>query len=165
MAETVSFSEIVTRTLHPDWIEENVLLHQAFLLKENETYISVNRPAVSSYDDDVSDFIMKHPEFSSDNKYKRALLSVGDVCNINITLEGIDAIVQVEIEPCDAHYKSHAGIFTRIENKNVKKGQLFETRTKENISADSILLEVRMNLLDIATVEECTLPKAESAKE
>ena len=33
---------------------------------------------------------------------------------------------------------------------------------EENISADSILLEVRMNLLDIATVEECTLPKAES---
>lgn len=156
--ETVSSSEKVARILNPEWIEDGILMHEAFMLRDGETYISVNRPSVDSYDKDVTDFINKHPDYAFDtDKYKRALLGVGEIRDINVAFDEVEAKIDVEVEPRDAHYKSHAGIFTRLDHKNLKKGQLIDVQAEENVSADSILLEVRMNLLDISTVEQCEI--------
>ena len=64
----------------------------------------------------------------------------------------------VEVEPRDFHTKSHAGIFTRFQNKNIKKGQLLKAGpTAQDISVDTILLEVRKELKNLSTVEECRI--------
>ena len=62
------------------------------------------------------------------------------------------------LEPRDTHTKSHAGIFTRFQNANIKKGQLLKAGPiGEEISADTILLEVRKELQGLSLVEECKL--------
>jgi len=151
-------TEDVARILNPDWIADGILLHVAFLLNVGESYISVNRPLIESYADDVAAFIRKHPDYSfGENIYKRAVLNVSDVCGIDVTLEGVRAKINVEIEPRASHIKSHAGIFTRINNQNIKRGQTIKVDSlSEGISADTILLEVRMNLLDLSKVETCS---------
>ena len=66
--------------------------------------------------------------------------------------------IDVEVEPRDTHTKSHAGIFTRFQKKNIKRGQLLKVGpVADEISANSILLEVRSELLRMATVEECQM--------
>ena len=158
MNQMIPSSEKVARILNPEWIQDGVLMHEAYHLRVGETYISVNRPSVSSYDNDVSDFVRNHPSFSYEgDKYKRSLLGVDDIRNINVVFEGIEAHVNVEVEPRDVHYKSHAGIFTRFENKNIKNGQLVDVHAEKMVSADSVLLEVRMSLLEISSLEECKL--------
>ena len=64
-------------------------------------------------------------------------------------------VIDVEVEPRATHIKSHAGIFTRFQNKNIKRGQLLKAGPiSEAISADTILLEVRSQLLNISNIEE-----------
>lgn len=64
-------------------------------------------------------------------------------------------VIDVEVEPRATHTKSHAGIFTRFQNKNIKRGQLLKAGpTAEAISADTILLEVRSQLMKISHIEE-----------
>lgn len=157
-SEIVSQTEDVARILNPDWIEDGVLMHEAFALNVGESYVSVNRPLVESYADDVADFIRKHPDYSfGENTYKRAVLNVSDICSIDVSLEGVSAKINVEVEPRDSHTKSHAGIFTRINNQNIKRGQTLKVEPlSDGLSADTILLEVRMNLLDISKVETCS---------
>ena len=155
MDDTIASSENVARILNPNWIENGELMFEAFKLRKGETYISVNRPAIESYNKDVNDFISSHPEYLFDGGMcKRALLSVESIRNIDVTVEGVEAKINVEVEPRNAHYKSHAGIFTRIRNKNVKGGQLLEATAEEAVSSDTILLEVRMSLVDISIVED-----------
>ncbi len=55
--------EDVARIINPEWIEDGELMHEAFMLNVGETYISVNRPSINSYVDDVTDFINKHPDY------------------------------------------------------------------------------------------------------
>ena len=58
----------------------------------------------------------------------------------------------------DSHTKSHAGIFVRHQNKNVKRGQMIKiSHVSEEMSSDTILLEVRSQLLELATLEKCKL--------
>ena len=68
--------------------------------------------------------------------------------------------INVEVEPRDSHTKSHAGIFTRYENKNVKRGDTLNYLNKE-ISADDVLIKVRTQLLNMTTVEQMTLFKSD----
>ena len=73
------------------------------------------------------------------------------------TLSSSSDIVLSE-EPRGTHTKSHAGIFTRFQNANVKNGQLLKAGpTGEEISADTVLLEVRKELQNLSSVEECKL--------
>ncbi len=154
----ISETESVVRILHPDWIEDGILLHEAFLLNVGETYLSVNRPAVETFSEDVTSFLSKHVNYRyNENKYQRATLSVGDIRRIDVSLDGVDAKTDVEVEPRDAHTKSHAGIFTRFQNKNIKRGQTIkDSILSEAVSADTILLEVCMNLIAISSVEVCS---------
>lgn len=152
-------TENVARLLNNEWIYGNRILLAAFQLRHGETYLSVNRPTISSYDTDVSAFVAAHPSYAcSDNSYRRALLSVGDIRQIRISEGQIRALVDVEVEPRDAYTQSHAGIFTRLQGRNLKVGDTIKTSPlPQELSADSILLEVRQQLRQMAIMELCSL--------
>jgi hypothetical protein len=160
---TVGSSEKVARILSTEWFVDGQLMNVAFTLLEGETYISVNRPAISTYDSDVAGFVTKHGKylFGTDN-YKRAILSVSDIRDIKVDAFGEPLKINVEVEPRDSHTKSHAGIFTRYENKNVKRGDTLSLLEKE-ISADDVLIKVRTQLLNMTTVEQLTLYKSDES--
>ena len=134
-------------------------MQAAFQLRHGETYLSVNRPAVSSYNADVSAFVAAHPSYAcGDNSYRRALLSVGSIRQIRVAEGQISALVDVEVEPRDTHTLSHAGIFTRMQGKNLKMGDTIKKAPlPQELSADSILLEVRQQLRQMAIMEQCSL--------
>ena len=161
MGSVIPNTEKVARILAKDWIVDGVILQMAFTLREKETYISVNRPAVESYDSDVRNFVETHPDFYADEsktKYSRALLNVGEIRATKVSFSGITLNINVEVEPRDVFTKSHAGIFTRHENHNVKTDDTLHIKSlDENISADEVLLEVRSRLVDLAKLEYCGL--------
>ena len=64
----------------------------------------------------------------------------------------------MEVEPRDVFTKSHAGIFTRYDGKNIKANEKMKIEPIEDeVSSDAILLEVRSRLLDISKLETCCL--------
>ena len=155
----ISSEEDVSRILSKEWFVRGKLVSAAFSLEEGETYLSVNRPAIDSYDSDVTTFVKSHTSYVFDgNTYKRALLNVGDIRGIDVKVDNVEMKIDVEVEPRNVHTKSHAGIFTRFQNKNIKKGQLLKAGpTAEEISGDTILLEVRKELKDLSSVEKCKI--------
>ena len=155
----ISSEEGVVRLLSKEWFVKGVLQHTAFRLANGETYLSVNRPAIDSFCEDVKAFIMSHPFFvfgeGNLKLYRSALLNVGAIRNIAVKLGDTQMVIDVEVEPRATQTKSHAGIFTRFQNKNIKRGQLLKAGPiSEAISADTILLEVRSQLLNISNIEE-----------
>ena len=156
----ISDKENVVRLLSKMWVSQDTILHIAFTLRENETYISVNRPGVDSYAKDVKSFVEAHPDFSIDENsgFLGAVLNVGDIRASEITVEGIKLDVNVEVEPREKFTKSHAGIFTRQKGKNVKTGEtLYIKSVEKGVSSDEVLLEVRNRLLDLARLEKSKL--------
>ena len=161
-ASTISSDETVVRVLNRDWFVDDELQIFAFALRQNETYISVNRPIIESFDDDISDFITKHPEYlvsDETNAYKRASLNVGELRTISVALGQQVLDVVVEVEPRDAHYKSHAGIFTRLAGKNIKGGQQKEVPIDDDttLPIGAIFQKVQHKLLSLATIEQRTI--------
>lgn len=156
-------SENVARLLCKDWVYNGIILHVAFTLRENETYISVNRLSESSYDSDVFLFIKTHPDFYSSNEqvdYYRALINVGDVRDIKVIVDGTLLNIDVNVEPRNTFTQSHAGIFTRHEGRNLKRGGFFYVKAAEKgISSDLALLKIRARLLDIAQLETSKVVK------
>lgn len=158
----VDSNEQVVRLIHRMWIVDGELQLNAFTLNDGETYLSVNRPAIESYIQDVNDFLTKHIQYtSSENSgiYPRAILAVKEIQDLSVSLEQETASLSVEVEPRDSHYKSHAGIFTRIDGRNIKGGSNQNITTVDNqvVSASAILQRVRMNLLRLSKVEECAI--------
>lgn len=161
MIETPSVdnSETVVRILHKEWIVDGQLQITAFALCQGESYISVNRPVIDTFLSDVSDFVSKHADYKVSDKgsltYRQASLSVSAVRNIKVELGQQSADVSVEVEPRDAHYKSHAGIFTRYDEKNIKGGQ--ESIQDKNdclMPVRAILQKVQHQLLALSTLEQ-----------
>ena len=67
----------------------------------------------------------------------------------------LSADLSVEVEPRDAHYKSHAGIFTRYDEKIIKGGQ--ETIRDKNdclMPVRAIFQKVQHQLLAFAILEQ-----------
>ena len=89
--------------------------------------------------------------------YQRAILGVGDIRSISIAIEGHPLAVNVEVEPRDMFTRSHAGIFTRYHEKNIKVGSLLAVSQEKNVSADLALLKVRLALVRLSTIETCSL--------
>lgn len=156
---TVSSDENVARLISSEWMLEGILQPVAFTLDVNESYLSVNRPAVESYDTDVASFVKTHPLYGVNGlSYFRALLNVGEIRGIKAQVDETTLSAEVEVEPRDSYTKSHAGIFVRYQNKNVKRGQMIKiSHVSEEISSDTLLLEVRTQLLELATLEECKI--------
>ena len=156
----VSSGENVARILSKEWFVRGKLTSAAFALEQGESYLSVNRTAIDTFDSDVASFVKNHNDSYAfdDSTYKRALLNVGDVRGIDVKVDQVEMKIDVEVEPRDTHTKSHAGIFTRFQNKNIKKGQLLKAGpTSEEVSGDTILLEVRKELQSLSSVEECKI--------
>jgi len=159
----VGSSEKVARILSTEWFVDGQLMNIAYTLLEGETYISVNRPVIDTYDSDVAAFVVKHNKYLFEtDKYKRAMLSVSDIRDIKVDAFGEPLKINVEVEPRDSHTKSHAGIFTRYENKNVKRGDTLSHLDKD-ISADDVLIKVRTQLLNMSTVEQVALFKSDES--
>ena len=49
-SSVIGDNEKVVRILHRDWVVDGVVMINAFTLRQNETYLSVNRPAIESYE-------------------------------------------------------------------------------------------------------------------
>lgn len=163
--ETVGNEEIIARILHREWVVDGELQLTAFALADGETYLSVNRLSIDSFADDVHDFVSKHPDYKSEDDsdtYQQALLQVADVREISVAFKEKVANLTVEVEPRDAHYKSHAGIFTRIEDKNIKGGQQAEVTVGEEqvISYEDIRQKVYLNLLQLSELQRLQIPSA-----
>lgn len=60
---TVDSSEKVARILSSEWFVDGQLMNVAYTLLEGETYISVNRPVINTYDSDVAGFVAKHGKY------------------------------------------------------------------------------------------------------
>jgi len=166
LGTVVGNDEQIVRILHRDWIVDGMLQVSAFALRDKETYLSVNRPAIKTFSDDVRDFVMSHSAFKTgddSNTYQRANFNVGEVRSISVSLKDKVANLAVEVEPRDSHYKSHAGIFTRIEGKNIKGGQQdsIVAREGETISYEAIQMKVQYALLALSKLEGCHLQAEE----
>ena len=140
----VGSEEQVARLLHRAWVVAGELQQNAFALKEDETYLSVNRMAIESFNEDVNDFLSKHKQYkTADNEdcYRRVVLKVKDIRELSVCFEKEIATLSVEVEPRDAHYKTHAGIFIRVDGKCIKGGMSedIETSDTQVISASAIL--------------------------
>ena len=156
---SVDNNETVVRILHKEWVVDGQLQITAFALRQGESYISVNRPAVDTFLSDVTDFVSKHADYKISDEgslaYRQASLGVSAVRNIKVELGQLSADLSVEVEPRDAHYKSHAGIFTRYDDKNIKGGQ--ETIQDQNeclMPVRAILQKVQHQLLALSTLEK-----------
>lgn len=155
----VENTEDVIRILDRNWVKDGMIMHMAFTLRERESYISVNRTSVDSCDTDIESFVCSHPSFYSDDirqNYWRALLNVGKIRDISVSTDELKLNIDVEVEPRDTFTKSHAGIFTRHEGKNIKQEDFIHIKElNKGVSADSILLEVRDQLLQLAELQLC----------
>ena len=156
---SVDNNETVVRILHKDWVVDGQIQITAFALRQGESYISVNRPSIDTFSSDVSDFVSKHADYKVCDEgsltYRQAGLDVSAVRNIKVELGQLSADVSVEVEPRDAHYKSHAGIFTRYDEKNIKGGQ--ESIQDKNdclMPVRAILQKVQHQLLAFAILEQ-----------
>ena len=151
MDNSISNSENVARILKKDWLDDGKLLHVAFALRNGETYISVNRLSSKTFENDVKGFVSTHPGFAfgeDAQEYYRADLNVGEVRDIHVVLDGKSIGIDVDVEPRETHIKSHAGIFTRYNNMNLKPGvSVGSDVDKTTYAADDILLKVRLQLL------------------
>ncbi len=103
------------------------------------------------------DFITRHPEFrsiGSATACRVAELNVGQVREIRFQL-GINlAEVFVEVEPRGSNYRSHAGVFTKCDGKNVKGGQeSVVISSGKHFPAKAILQKVRYALLQMAELK------------
>lgn len=160
---SISNNEDVTRTIHPEWMVRGQLQLSAFALQPGETYISVNRPIIPTYNDDIKDFILSHPSFIVEGgHYHLARMNVGKIRAIEITIGSSTLVADVDVEARAMHTESHAGIFTRFEGKNIKTGQIIKVEKQEKgVSSDDVLMDLRFSLLSMATMETQTTTKPE----
>ena len=160
--QAVSNTEQLDRILQGEWLVDGKLQASAFALRHDETYLSVNRPSISSFSDDVMDFITRHPEFrniGSVTACRVAELNVGQVRDIRFHLGNNLAEVFVEVEPRDNNYLSHAGIFTKCDGKNVKGGkESVVISNGKHFPVKAILQKVRYALLQMAELKSLEFP-------
>ena len=156
----VDDSEQVARIVSKEWMIEGVLMPQAFEFAPRETYLSVNRPCVDTYKEDVSQFVMRHPQYLSEDgvSCSCAMLSVADVRATKVIYEDEVLLIGVEVEPRSAHTPSHAGIFVRSNGRNVVAGrQMPGQRVPEGVSAEIVLQYVQWELYALAHLQKCPL--------
>ena len=161
LVHIVSDSEIVSRVIRREWIVDGVLQQTAFTLNSNETYLSVNRPAISTFETDVKCFVTSHEDFQFDegNTCRLASMPVSGIRSIEVLDDNNNPLdIDVEVEPRDVHTKSHAGIFVRSGAQNVLPGRsLIGFSVPAEVSVDIILQDVRWELLSLATLEQRSL--------
>jgi len=160
--DVIEQKEEIARILIREWVIEDRLQLNAFALRPGESYLSVNRLAVESSINDIHDFVSHHPDYMIAGETDRchlAVIRVWDIHNLSISYKKWIANLAVEVEPRSAHYKSHAGIFTRVRGRNLKGGQELELLTNDGqkVSYSEIELKVQLNLVRLAQLTTCEL--------
>ena len=161
---SIDLEENVARLLCNEWVDDGYISVDAFALAPKETYLSVNRPAVDTFNDDVKKFVTIHQDFvevkDDELTFCAAMMNVGDIKAIAVEKDGRLLDVDVEIESRDAHTKSHAGIFVRSGGVNIVKGRNIKSISAlRGVSSDDILMEVQWSLKDTASLEMHFLPQ------
>lgn len=129
------FEDVARMLFSPLFISDGILSQKAFTLDviSNESYISVLRPAIASFENDM-DGIRKE----GNTLYGYALLNVGEIRHHQF---GLKNPVKLDVLPRNAgKRKSHAGIFATIGQQKVKGGSPQSTER----------LLLRMHLVNIA---------------
>lgn len=160
--DTIGQKEDIVRILFRDWVIDDRLQLNAFALRPGESYLSVNRLAVESSFSDIHDFVNHHPDYmipGETGKCHLAVIRVRDIHDLSISYMEWIASLTVEVEPRSAHYKSHAGIFTRVRGRNLKRGQQLEllANNGQKVSYGEIELKVQLNLVRLAQLTTCEL--------
>ena len=153
--DMIGQNEEIARILHRDWVVDYKLQLNAFALRPGESYLSVNRLAVESFPGDIHDFIGLHPDYLIPGESGRchlAVIRVHEIDNLSVSYKEWIASLTVEVESRSAHYKSHAGIFTRVNGQNLKGGQQLELLANDGqkVSYGEIELKVQLNLVRLA---------------
>lgn len=88
----IDSKENVARLLSNEWLVEGEVSVDAFALAPKETYLSVNRPSVPTYEADVRKFVSSHREylFAENNEmvFSAAMMNVGDIRGIIVDVDG-----------------------------------------------------------------------------
>ena len=160
--DLIDQKEEIARVLHREWVVDEKLQLNAFALRSGESYLSVNRLAVESFSCDIHDFVSHHPDYlisAESCMCHLAVIRVHDIHDQSISYKEWIASLTVEVEPRSTHYKSHAGIFTRVNGRNLKGGQQAELLANDGkkVSYDEIQLKVQLNLVRIAQLSTCEL--------
>lgn len=162
---SISPKEDVVRLINNAWVDNGELLYAAFTFAPKETYLSVNRPNVETYNSDVRDFIINHIAFQIEEcplEYRRALMHVGEIDKIKISVDGDELAVRVEVEPRTAHIKSHAGIFVRAGEQNIVSGRLVAPGVlPAGVSTDHVLQKIAWKLKELAELQVCRMEESE----
>lgn len=111
------WEDVARMLFSPLFICEGVLSQRAFMLEETsgETYISVLRVAMDCFESD-----MKGIKRESNTLYGYAQMNVGSIRN---TVVPDYPEIKFDVLPRNTgKRKSHAGIFTTINNKRIKGG-------------------------------------------
>lgn len=154
-SSNINDAENVVRLISSEWIEDGYLLNAAFALTPRENYLSVLRPIIESFNNDLLFLVTKHKEFKSDDNHcQTALLEVGDIRNIKIE-NGTEILnIDVAVEPRDKNLKSHAGIIVKSNGQVVVHGRKLNDSIPKDISADDILQEIQLELREISCLKQ-----------
>ena len=158
----VADDEQVARIISKEWLDGDFLMPQAFEFAFGETYLSVNRIGVETYDADVKGFVESHPSFCfNNNTYQRALLKVREVRATKVCYDGKPLLINVSVMPRAAYTKSHAGIFVQSAGRNVVFGRKIPAGVlPKGVSSEMILQQVQWELRDMAVLQECEMTDA-----
>jgi hypothetical protein len=151
----INDNETVVRLISSEWIEDGYLLDAAFALAPKENYLSVLRPIISTFKEDLCYLVELHEDFKYDeNHCQVASLNVNDVRSIKI-INGSDVLnIDVVVEPRDKKLKSHAGIIVKSNDQYVINGRNLNDSIPKDISADDILQEIQSDLREIAMLDK-----------
>lgn len=148
-------AENVVRLISSEWIEDGCLLNAAFALTPKEKYLSVLRPIIETFNEDILLLTTKHEEFKSDDSHcQTALLKVGAIRNIKIDNGNEILNIDVAVEPRDKRIKSHAGIIVKSNGQVVVHGRKLNDSIPKDVSADDILQEVQLELREISSLKQ-----------
>ena len=117
MAFVADFEDVARMLFSPLFICDGILSQKTFSLESgiNESYISVLRPAISSFHEDMNGI-----EKEGNTVYGYTLLNVGEIRNSHIEYS---ELLKLDVLPRNAgRRKSHAGIFATIGQRRVKGG-------------------------------------------
>ena len=158
----ISPVETVARILCSEWVDGGTITLDAFALAPKETYLSVNRPAVPTFANDVRQFVTSHQSFiitkGNELAYSAAMMSVSRIREISVEIDETKINLDVDVEARAAHTKSHAGIFVRTNGENIVKGRtIMSASVPKGVSSDDILMEVQWLLRDMSVLQVCQL--------
>ena len=139
------WEDVARMLFSPLFISEGILSQRAFMLEETtgETYISVLRTAMECFESDIEGI-----KREGNTLYGFAVMNVG--CIRNAVVPEHPEIKFDVLQRNKGKRKSHAGIFTTIDNKRVKGGM---PQTPERMLARMALVRIAQSNIKEITIK------------